>query len=402
MDLDLVGERRAVISGVGQSDIGRRLYRDPLDLTVDACLEAIRDAGLTTADIDGISTYPGGMDNPSGFSGAGVTDVQEALRLNLSWYAGGLELPGQLGAVVNAILAVSAGLARHVVCFRTVYEGSAQGTKGRAAVMPGGDSRSGGFRATGFMEWLLPFSAPSAAIWIAMYASRHFHEYGTTREQLAQIALNARKNAEVNPKAIYRDPMSMDDYFAARMISWPLCLFDCDVPCDGGTAMIVSRAETAPDLRKTPVAVEAVGTAFHGRPSWQDYYDLTTMACQDAGAQLWTRTDLQPTDVQVAEMYDGFSFITMCWLEAMQFCGKGESGPFVEGGERIARDGQLPLNTHGGQLSAGRLHGFGFLHEACTQLWGEAGDRQVPGEPEVGVACAGGGPLAGALLLTHR
>ena len=206
----------------------------------------------------------------------------------------------------------------------------------------------------------------------------------------------------MNPKAIYRDPMSMDDYLEARMISSPLCLFDCDVPCDGGTAMVVSRADTAPDLRKTPIAVEAVGTAFHGRPGWDAYYDLTTMACQDAGAQLWTRTDLTPGDVQLAEMYDGFSFITMCWLEAMQFCGKGESGPFVEGGTRIARDGVLPLNTHGGQLSAGRLHGFGFLHEACTQLWGEAGDRQVPGRPEVGVACAGGGPLAGALLLTHR
>jgi acetyl-CoA acetyltransferase len=100
-------------------------------------------------------------------------------------------------------------------------------------------------------------------------------------------------------------------------------------------------------------------------------------------------------------MYDGFSFITMCWLEAMGFCAKGESGPFVEGGDRIAtHGGQLPLNTHGGQLSAGRLHGFGFLHEACVQLWGEAGARQVPGNPEVGVAAAGGGPMAGVLLLT--
>jgi acetyl-CoA acetyltransferase len=103
-------------------------------------------------------------------------------------------------------------------------------------------------------------------------------------------------------------------------------------------------------------------------------------------------------------MYDGFSFITMAWLEAMGFCGKGESGPFVEGGAAIAREGGvIPLNTHGGQLSAGRLHGYGFLHEACVQLWGEAGDRQVPGDPEVGVAAAGGGPLAGCLLLSrHR
>src|ERR687897_1172265 len=395
-------ERRTVISGAGQSDIGRRLSRDPFALTPDAGLPAIDDAGLAPADIDGLATYPGGMDTPPGFSGAGIVDVHDALRLNLSWYTGGLELPGQLGSVINACMAVACDLATHVLCFRSVYEGSAQGKEGRAAVMPGGGSRGGSFRASGFMEWTLPYAAPSAATWIAMFAQRHFHEFGTTREQLAQIALNARKNAGVNPNAIYRDPMTMDDYFDARMISSPLCLFDCDVPCDGGTAVIVSHADTVADLRRPPIQVEAVGTALYGRPSWDQFDDLTTMACRDAAAQMWTRTDIQPSDVQLAEMYDGFSFITMAWLEAMRFCGKGESGPFVEGGQRIARDGELALNTHGGQLSAGRLHGYGFLHEACVQLWGEAGERQVPGEPEVGVAAAGGGPLAGCLLLTHR
>jgi acetyl-CoA acetyltransferase len=152
------------------------------------------------------------------------------------------------------------------------------------------------------------------------------------------------------------------------------------------------------------VHVEAVGTALRGRPSWDQFDDLTTMACRDAAAQMWTRTDLGPGDVDLAEMYDGFSFITMAWLEAMGFCGHGESGSFIEGGANIAREGGvLPLNTHGGQLSAGRLHGYGFLHEACVQLWGEGGARQVPGDPQVGVAAAGGGPLAGALLLTkHR
>ncbi|HUV09604.1 MAG TPA: thiolase family protein [Acidimicrobiia bacterium] len=397
---DLLGERRALISGAGQSEIGRRLHRDPLELTLDACLAAIEDAGLTTDDIDGISTYPGGMESPIGFSGAGVTDVHDALRLNLNWWTGALELPSQLGSVIDACLAVSAGLAKHVLCFRSVFEGSAQGSGGRAAVMPGGGG--GSYRASGFMEWLLPYSAPSAATWIAMMANRHFYEYGTTREQLAQIALNARKNAALNPNGIYRDPMSMDDYLNARMISYPFCLFDCDVPCDGGTAVIVSRVDTAADLRKQPIQVEAVGTALRGRPSWDQFDDLTTMAVRDAGPQLWGRTELKPSDVQLAEMYDGFSFITMAWLEAMGFCGKGESGPFVEGGQRIALDGELPLNTNGGQLSSGRLHGYGFIHEACVQLWGEAGDRQVPGDPEVGVACAGGGPMAGALLLTRR
>jgi acetyl-CoA acetyltransferase len=393
-------ERRACITGVGQSDVGRRLYRDPLELTIDAANAAIDDAGLTVADIDGLSTYPGSMDTPAGFSGAGAYELMDAMRLEVGWYNGGLETSGQLGSVINACLAVASGLANHVLCFRSVYEGSAQGEKGRAAVMPGG-GRGGSFRADNFMQWTLPFSAPSAAIWIAMFAQRHFHDHGTTREQLAWIALNARRNAALNPNAIYRDPMTLDDYLSARMISTPFCLYDCDVPCDGATAFVVSRRERARDLRKPPIRVEAVGAAIHGRPSWDQFDDLSAMPNRDAAAQLWTRTDLTPADVQLLEAYDGFSWITMSWIEALGFCGVGEGGPFVEGGERIARDGVLPLNTHGGQLSAGRLHGYGFLHEACVQMWGEAGERQVPRVPEVAVAAAGGGLTCGCLLLVR-
>jgi acetyl-CoA acetyltransferase len=397
-------ERRACITGIGQSQIGRRLGRDPLDLTLDACLAAIEDAGLTRDQIDGIATYPGAMGGAPGFTGAGVVDVQDALRLELSWYTGGIELPGQLGSVADACLAVACGLASHVLCFRSVWEGTAQGKGGRSGIgLPSGDGGGGGgggFRPTGTLEWSLPFRAYSAANWIALCAQRHFHEFDTTREQLAGIALNARRNAALNPDAIYRDPMSLDDYLAARMISTPLCLFDCDVPCDGATAVIVSRRERAGDLRRKPIGVEAVGTAIRGRPSWDQWEDLTTMALRDAAAMMWERTDLSPSDVDVAELYDGFSFITLAWLEALGFCAKGEGGPFVEGGSRIALDGEIPVNTQGGQLSGGRLHGYGFLHEACVQLWGEGGERQVAGDPQVAVAAAGGGPLGGCLLLT--
>jgi acetyl-CoA acetyltransferase len=394
-----IAERRAALTGIGQSEIGRRLGRDPLELTLDACLAAIADAGLSPRDIDGLSTYPGAFGGNPGFTGAGVTEVHDALRLELDWFSGGAERPGQLGAVVDACLAVAAGLARHVLCFRSVWEGTAQGGGGRQGIgVAGGEG--GSFRASGPpMEFTLPFRAYSAANWIAMFTQRHFHEFGTTREQLAWIALNARRNAAANPNAIYRDPMTLDDYLAARMISTPLCLFDCDVPCDGATAMIVSRAEVARDLRRPPLRVEAVGSALRGRPSWDQFDDLTTMALRDASKMLWERTDLRPSDVDVAELYDGFSFITLAWLEALGFCGRGEGGPFVEGGARIARDGEIPLNTHGGQLSGGRLHGFGFLHEACAQLWGDAGERQVAGEPRIAIAAAGGGPLASALLL---
>jgi len=372
-------ERRAAVTGIGQSAVGRRLGADPLALTIDACLEALADAGLRREDIDGLSTYPGGaVPGAPGFTGAGIVEV---------------------GSVINACMAVATGLARHVLCFRTVWESTAQGGGRRAGIGAGGGGR---FRASGFMQWTLPFGAASAANWIAMMAMRHFHEYGTTREQLAQIALNARRNAARNPRAIYRDPMTLEDYLAARMITEPFCLFDCDVPVDGSTAIVISSLEAARDLRRPPLQVEAVGCAIRGRPSWDQWDDLTTMALRDAGAMLFERSGLRPADVDVAELYDGFSFITLAWLEALGFCPKGEGGRFVEGGGRIALDGEIPVNTHGGQLSAGRLHGYGFLHEAALQLWGEGGERQVLGDPAVAIAAAGGGPLAGCLMLVRR
>jgi len=242
----------------------------------------------------------------------------------------------------------------------------------------------------------------SAAQWIAMYAQRHFHEYGTTKEQLGWVAINARRNAALNPRAIFRDPMTMDDYLGARMISTPFGLFDCDIPCDGSTAIIVSRVEDARDLRKPVLRIEAVGSAIHGKSSWDQFDDLTTMAARDTGKMLWDRTDLKPSDVDVAMLYDGFSFLTLTWLEALGFCGKGESGAFVDGGERIAREGELPINTQGGQLSGGRLHGMGYLHEACVQLRGEGGERQVAGDPQVAAVGVGGGPVAGAMLLCRE
>jgi acetyl-CoA acetyltransferase len=397
-------ERRSIISGIGQSPVGRRLGRTGLDLTIDAALEAIADAGLTTADIDGIATYPGaGGGGGVGFAGPGTPEVQDALRLEVGWHTGGIEGAAQLAAIVNAVMAVGAGLARHVLVYRTVTESTEQG-KGRRqgiGLSSGGDGGGGVPRMGGAFQWSIPFRAYSAANWLAMNAHRHFHEFGTTPEQLAMIAVNARRNAGRNPKAIYRDPMTLDDYFASRMITSPFRLYDCDAPVDGSTAVIVSAAEHAANVDHPVARVEAVGTALRGRPSWDQFDDMTTMAARDAGAMLWTRTDLKPADVDVAELYDGFSFLTMVWLEALGFCGKGESGPFIEGGERIALDGALPLNTHGGQLSAGRLHGFGFVHEACLQLRGAAGDRQIPGPARVAAVANGGGPIAGAMLLSR-
>ena len=400
----------AVISGIGQSDVGRRLHRDPLDLTLDACLDAIEDAGLTRDDIDGIATYPGAMDTPPGFSGVGVTEVHDALRLNLNWYAGGLEAPGQLGSVVNACMAVATGLADHVLCFRTVWEGSAQGDKGRSAghAWHRRRRRRGGLpRVGGFMQWTLPYGAPSAANWIAMMAiaplPRVRHDARAARVDRAQRASQRRAQPEgrlPRPDDARRLPRRAHDLVAAV----PLRLRRARGRVDRGDRQSRRRERRLPQAAgRTSKRSARRSTAV---PSWDQWDDLTTMALRDAGAQLWTRTDLTPADVDVAELYDGFSFITLCWLEALGFCGKGEGGPFIDGGANIARDGVVPLNTHGGQLSSGRLHGYGFLHEACVQLRGEGGDRQVvrPGgrQPEVAVAGARAADRSpAACLLDH-
>ncbi len=384
-------ERRAVISGAAQSDVARRLHRSGIDLTVEASLRAIDDAGLTVADIDGVSTYPGWGGSFGGASGA---ELHEALRLSLNWRDGAAETSGQLGAVHKATLAVAAGLARHVLVFRTVVEGSG----GPLRAGSGSQTAAAGSGITPF-QFLIPYGAPSAANWIACYARRHMHDYGTTREQLGVVAVNARTNAAANPKAIYTEPMTIDDYLNVRMISDPLCLYDCDVPCDGSTAVVVSHRDHAPDAPQPVVGINAIGTAIRGRPSWDQFDDLTTMMMRDSAASMWERSELTPADVDTAQLYDGFSWLTLAWLEALGFCDRGEGGPFVADGVNISPTGSLPLNTSGGQLSGGRLHGFGFMHEAVMQLRGMA-NIQVD-DCDVAVVGAGGGPETGCMLLTR-
>ena len=194
--------------------------------------------------------------------------------------------------------------------------------------------------------------------------------------------------------------MTIDDYLGARMITTPFGLFDCDVPCDGSVALVVSAVDTAYDRPHPPVLVEAVGTQMAERMSWDQGTLLHEPMVDGPSAHLWQRTDLVPADVDVALLYDGFSFNALSWLEGLGFCGRGEGAAYVEGGHRIALGGELPLNPHGGQLSAGRLHGYGFLHEAVVQLRGHGGGRQVA-DAEVAVASTGGGHPGGTFLFTR-
>ncbi|MDG2026068.1 MAG: thiolase family protein [Acidimicrobiales bacterium] len=388
-------EHDVVLSGIGKSAVGRRLDRDPLALVRDAAEVALADAGLTMADIDGLSTAPGPLPGPPmGYTVGGIEVLTELLGVRPTWFAASPETMGHAGPIIDGALAVSAGLCRHVLSIRATWEGTH-----RRLLAEGELPAPGGGRVTGRAQWHSPFGAMSPANWIAMQATNHMATYGTTKEQLGALALNARANAARNPDAIYRDPLTMDDYLGARLVSTPFGLYDCDVPCDGAVAVIISSVDTIADLR-APVRLDAVGTAMTERFSW----DQGTMEHEPMVAgpaeHLWTRTDLTPADVDVAQLYDGFTFNCLSWLEALGFCEVGDGGPFVEGGDRIALDGELPLNTSGGQLSEGRLHGFGLVHEAVVQLRGDGDERQVPGSPEVCVVSTGGGHPGGALLLT--
>jgi len=370
-------EDSAVISGIGSSQIGRRLYLDPWRLTVDAALAAIADAGLAVADIDGVSTYPGATGSTPGITGAGVDDIRSLLGLRLRWHTGASEVPGQLGSVINAVMAVGSGLAEHVLCFRTVWESTAQDQLGgRSTTMRSGAGRERN-------QWTEPYGA-GYPTYGGLLTQRYLHDSGATRDQLGQIAVVARANAANNPLAAYRDLLSLDDYLAARMISDPLCIYDCDVPIDGSIAAIISRADSAAVDRRRAITIQAMGSAS---------------GFEASADMLWSRTALQPADVDVAELYDGFSILAVRWLEALRLCPPREAGPYIEGGQRISLSGDLPLNTGGGQLSGGRLHGYGGFHEACLQLRGAAAGRQVDPRPEVVVVSSGAEHFTSCLLL---
>lgn len=391
------GAREPFVSGLGLSDIGRRLTATSLDLALDSARAAIADAGLEVGDIDGVATL----------GDAPQSVVTRALGIEPVVRLGKVGRTALFSPFLDAVEAVRSGLARHVLIYRSVnmlggsYDSNAtQDPEWDEKLDPGQHWRADLEHLNTDMDLLLAAHAFSAANWFALHCQRHMHLYGTTKEQLGWLALSSRRHAELNPAAVYRNPLTLDTYLSARIISEPFGLLDCDVPVDGSVAIVVSHHSHTQACPHRPVRVAATGGA-DGAGGWTQHRNFPNMAMVDAAKQMWSSTYLRPADVDVAQLYDGFTFLTLAWLEALGLCGVGESGPFVEGGDRIGLGGSLPLNTYGGQLSAGRLHGHWILHEACLQLRGEAGARQVPGEPEVAVVSNGGGPMAGCALLTR-
>ena len=372
------------IAGIGFSKLARTLDDGGADLAVTACREALEDAGIAPSAVDGIATFVGAYEN------APLSEVVPRLRLaDLRLESDVMALaPAAVTAVVDAVNAVKSGRCHTVLAYK-----ANKWKRGKPPGPPTDQPRIGGPQ-----QFQLPYGNTMTAQTLAIWAMRHFHEYGTRHEHLAAIALTNRRHAGRNPRAVMREPLTLDDYWRSPWVSEPFRMLDCDFPIDGAGAVVVTTLERARDTRAEPIYVLGGNYREATWDEWDMWPDLTAMASKPVCDALWAQAPLTAADVDVAGLYDGFSWLELCWLEDAGFCEKGEGGPFAASGA-LELGGALPTNTHGGNLSEGRSHGMGHILEVVQQLRGECGERQVAGA-QVGFAGNGGGPIAGALLLS--
>ncbi len=379
------GGRRVAVVGVGFSPTGRNLGLSNELMSAMACKEALDDAGLHPRDIDGISVYRSVGNNQ--FATAMHTAQMLGLCDKIRWFndTGG---PAYLGAGIPAIAAVASGSCDVAITHRTVtHPGSSASNATRFAAYGGED------------QFTVPFGAVAAAHWAAMIWQRHNAAYGSMPDQLGYQAVAQREFAVLNEKAVQRTPMTMDDYRTSRYISRPLRLFDCEKPVSGSGAVIYATEERARDLAKRPIFVESWAMSYADPPDFYLNDDLLTVP-RRAADTLWDRSDFHPSDVDVAGLYDGFTVHALTWLEALRFCGPGESGAFVEAGH-TRLGASLPINCDGGTINMGRLHGVNHVIEVTRQLRHESGSRQTP-NAKVGVASTGHGIVASCVVLTRE
>jgi acetyl-CoA acetyltransferase len=351
---------RLAIAGVGASAQGRLDGCTPLDLSIEAFRRALDDAGLTKDDIDGLLTMPG-TTSPEG--SLHYLRFGEAVGIDPR-YTGSLTMGGgTAGALVQmAALAIDAGLATNVAC---VFGDTAKTGGSRFNRATGGE-----------MPWSL-WGMLGAAANSALAADRHMHAYGTTSRQLGEVAVACRHHASLNPDAIMREPITLEDHQASRWIVRPLRLLDCCLISDGGVCVIVTSAERARDLRQPPVLVTGFGQAYTTRNlEREDWWKVPHQRA--ALADAFAMAGATPGDIDVAQLYDNFTISVLLWLEHAGFCKEGEGGAFVEGG-RIRLGGALPVNTAGGNLSESYMEGWLHIVEGVRQMRHACGARQVPG-----------------------
>jgi acetyl-CoA acetyltransferase len=368
--------------GVGLADGPKTPELTGIMLEVQAFTRALADAGLTKADVDGLAS--------AGYGGLHEVQLAEYLGLRPRWLdstsVGGSSFEFH---ALHAYRAIEAG---DIDTVAIVYGNNEYSAAGRSL----GTGRSGGGGGAGALPLPMRFELPTGLTLVGAYAlaaQRHVHQYGTTAEQLASIAVQVREHAGRNPHAMYREPITVEDVLASKLVADPLHKLDCCVVSDGGCALILTTEDRARALAHRPVYVRgAAGGMTHH--SIQAMPDLTVTAGSVSGPKAFAEAGITAADVDTFQMYDSFTYTVLVCLEDLGFCAKGEGGPFAESGA-LRLGGALPTNTDGGGLSATHpgMRGLFLLCEATRQLRGEAGDAQVEGA-EIAVAHGSGGWLS--------
>ena len=381
--------RRSAISGIGATEFSKRSGRTPLQLALEAGLEAIEDAGLRPADIDGMVTFTGDQNDESQVArGLGIPELTFFSRIH---YGGG----AACATVHHAAMAIATGVCRAVLCYRAFNERSGRrfgaGRQGATPDAAGAVPTS----------WTAPFGLVTPAAWVAMFARRYMHETGATSEDFGRIAVADRKHAATNPKAWFHEqPITLAEHQSSRWIVEPLHLLDCCQESDGAVALVVTHAERAADGPHPPalIAGSAQGMA-HDQETMTSYYREDLAGLPEMGVvarQLWQMSGLRPSDIQTAVLYDHFTPFALVQLEELGFCERGEARHFIQDGN-IEIGGTLPINTHGGQLGEAYIHGMNGINEAVRQIRGDAAN-QLDGVEHVLVTAGTGVPTSGLIL----
>lgn len=342
--------------------------RTQMSMTADACVAAIRAAGLKASDIDGIA----GSD-----TSPWARAVQAALGIpRITWWQNPSLTGTYATTIFEAMQAIYSGACGTVLCYHTAYRLPWQSRAAAADPM-----RRRVAQLSDMMGAVDP-ETMAGSVGYTAWASRYLHEYGRRREDFGMVAMNSRGNALRNEHAVMRTPMSMDDYLAGRMIRTPLCVYDMDVAVDGADAFILTTAERARDLPQRPVLINATASGMVDRNDEDQLPGLHDHGQQIVVEEMKRRGDLWIDDVDLYYPYDGFSFLTLSWIENAGLCKPGEGGDFLRehwnvAEQRVMYRGRVPFNTHGGSLSEGATQGSGHIREAVMQLQGRAGSHQV-------------------------
>ena len=358
---DFFLKNKGCVSGIGETKYEKSTDRSTLALTLEASLAAVRDAGLSPHEIDGVIPYgAGGIVAEDFITNFGIQD----LRYSAQTPMGGAS---PVAALQSAAMAVATGVARHVLI--ALGRGATSGRiTNRLAQMPQ-------MRVAGEFEMPLGTNAP--AQFYAHMARRHMEKYGTTSKQFAEVAITCRENATKNENAMMRKPMTVEDHQNSRMIADPFRLYDCCLESSGAAAVVVSSADRAKDLRKKPVFLSGLAEGHPMSPSTiTQRPNMVELGLAKAAPIALRMADLSLNDIDVAEIYDCFTYIVICQLEDLGFCKKGEGGDFVSSGN-IKKNGTIPINTHGGLLSEAHIAGMNHIVELVRQLRGECGERQL-------------------------